>query len=250
MRSFQIPTQLELRIIGIIILTTLSVILLVASLAIPWYYVSFQFESNTDPMCRVRYQIHWRNVWCFEQNCQNFTPSFCSSNFNWRNSVDPKPSETASVFDATAGFLGASLVCAFVMWVVSMSFMFPKARNTLLRLLLALCGILGVFCVIVALLIFAGRLPTALQNDEWLCNIAGVPDATRGPCNSFIGDAEYTYTGDGETFEIWWGALAYWIALIAAFPMAIVVGLAFPKFMPVPAASTYEANVENVNIHT
>jgi len=249
MLAIRIPTPLQMRIIGMIGLTTVSVLLLVASFAIPWYYVSFQFESNTDPMCRVRYEIHWRDVWCYEENCQKFSPSFCPSNFNWRNFVDPKPSQTADVFDATAGFLGACLFCAFLMWAISISFMFPLARNTLLRLLMALSGILGLFCLIVALIIFAGRLPTALQSDEWLCNIAGVPDATRGPCNNFIGDAQYTYTGDGEIFDIWWGALAFWIAMMTAFPMAIVVGLAFPKFMPVPA-STSEVNVENVNIHT
>jgi len=215
-----------------------------------WYYVSFQFESNTEPICQVRYQIHWKDVWCYEKNCERFSPNFCSSNFNWRNSVNPKPSQTANVFDATAGFLAGALICSFILWVVSLSFMFPKTRNTLFRVILVLCGILGIFCLMVALVIFAGRLPSALQEDEWLCNIAGVPDATRGPCNNFLGDAIYTYTGDDEKFEMWWGGLAYWLALISVIPFIIVVGMAIPRFMQVPAPSTYGAKVENVEIKT
>src|SRR5689334_13579422 len=95
-------------------------------------------------------------------------------------------------------------------------------------------GVLLLFSLTISLVLFGGRLPSALQDDGWLCNVGGVEEANSGPCSSFIGDAEYKYSTTGEKFEVDWGGVGFWIAFTAAIPIIFALALAFPKFRTEP----------------
>jgi len=163
-----------------------------------------------------------------KKGCTQFDTEFCSSDFNWRDSIVPEPIETESIFNCTVGFLSASLFGSLLMWLISIGFFFPSGRNSTFKMIYILLGVVVIFCLAVALFLFAGRLSTALEDDGWLCNVGGVSGPNTGPCNKFIGSAQYVTNGDNVIIK--WGAIGYWIAVVAALSLLLAIGLIIPPF--------------------
>jgi len=210
----------------------LALLLIVISFVTPWYRVSFEFESSNTTTCQVSYLIQWNKVFCSEIGCDQIDPThgYCPNDFNWRESITPQPVQTEGIYNFTAGFLGGALLSTFILWIINVLFVSHVGRNTLTRLLFILFGTLAIFCIMVALLVFGARLPSALENDMWLCNIAMVEQIMNGPCYRFIGSTTFPYTPWGDLFSISWGGVGYWVAFCATFPLIVTIFLALPKF--------------------
>eukprot|EP01098_Paradermamoeba_levis_P016047 TRINITY_DN8442_c0_g1_i1.p1 TRINITY_DN8442_c0_g1~~TRINITY_DN8442_c0_g1_i1.p1 ORF type:complete len:240 (-),score=32.29 TRINITY_DN8442_c0_g1_i1:95-736(-) len=183
----------------------LTVVLLISSLAVPWFFTRTSTDSST-----VIFLTGWFKEYCY---ASGGTAQCLQSETYWRSA---EKTATETVYNVSFALCLISLFCAFFLTSLAVFYRFhssgPKTQNTTTsKAVFIVVSIVGLFLLVTSIGYFALFLPSAMRSDlpkGVLC--------TDGPCLKFVGSADVP----GVTIS--WGPVG-WIPAVVAVPFFLAM---------------------------
>eukprot|EP01118_Nematostelium_gracile_P008425 TRINITY_DN2792_c0_g3_i2.p2 TRINITY_DN2792_c0_g3~~TRINITY_DN2792_c0_g3_i2.p2 ORF type:complete len:213 (+),score=46.24 TRINITY_DN2792_c0_g3_i2:918-1556(+) len=171
-------------------LSITSMILIIVSLAVPWYFLftSFTFGDSTKS---VGLMIGWRRVYCVGNDCGD-DPSE-----DWRKQTGD--SNLPHVFDATLGMMVVALLLTIVSVAISFVRCCSKHSKSMLKIIVIVTLALSLLFTFVSVVYFAVALPK-----EFCTSTYSKTDGPN-PCTNFIGSRQEG-VGFASATTTWGGA--------------------------------------------
>eukprot|EP01118_Nematostelium_gracile_P008429 TRINITY_DN2792_c0_g3_i6.p1 TRINITY_DN2792_c0_g3~~TRINITY_DN2792_c0_g3_i6.p1 ORF type:complete len:220 (+),score=45.53 TRINITY_DN2792_c0_g3_i6:900-1559(+) len=185
-------------------LSITSMILIIVSLAVPWYFLftSFTFGDSTKS---VGLMIGWRRVYCVGNDCGD-DPSE-----DWRKQTGD--SNLPHVFDATLGMMVVALLLTIVSVAISFVRCCSKHSKSMLKIIVIVTLALSLLFTAVSVIYFAVAVP------KELCKGSLDDTGKDTPCSKFIGsqtDSE-SALGINVSATVAWGGAGWAVAIPAIF---------------------------------
>lgn len=214
----------------------LLVVVLVATVACPWYWTVSTAEVDTKNFltgnwtaqgtCSVVKLTSWRTEFCaMSGSCVNLTTlkDFAcphGDSYSWRDVDGVRTSNRGKSFDIGVGCAVMSLLCAFISCVGF--FIRCCCKDTAGKsYLLIVVSFLGMSLLVGASISFAVSLPKAYTADA-ACYMPS--DKGTGPCSTLYGSADNTIdlTLIKGTIHDYWGPVG-WAVGVVAIPIYLLV---------------------------
>jgi len=210
------------------ILSWIALLLLVGTLAFPYYYETEKVKSDANGECDILFLVGWTDSYCSASGagCASLSLADCNGTQNWHN--DPEKlsfiasvtstTKTSVVFWYSLVLVAVACLAALIIVIgVILMCCFEWIGGVIcLRCAYLIIGLVGLACLTASIIGFGVQHNMALKDDG--CS-SSLPHS---PCDSFSGTA--SSTDAGITYSYAWGG-AGWIISLVAWPFLLAASV-------------------------
>jgi len=209
------------------------VLILVFTIAFPWYYIHVNLKQVQDgQQCNLYKLYGWQKAYCLDNACP-FPDDVlqavgaCKDDYNWRQ-TEPMTVNRGRVFTVSLVFSIISLSGAFLLTFNFFLNCCGALNHRIKNIIFGIIGFLGFMSLTIGIIYFPPAVIMAFKHDQVCANWEQLSTNQGGPCQKFIGSLgprnvqDATYVASTS-----WGSVGYWGLLVAWLPYLIIMLLGF-----------------------